>query len=240
MNPAIDIVRTPLHRLQLDMVARANADAFFDYTSVVPIRDLQTVTLIEQGLSGLKKKNGKSGSALQVLMPRLDVERPNPAGPITLGAVTCRCQELPSINYGASGSTISAEEMALKCLDLFHLWSPGFVATLRAGKDAASPNLDFDPRITYDVIFTFDLALRQTSKVNTPQISVADGNVTITSGTSDAEIYYTTDDSLPTKTPPNGTLYEGPFASPAAGTVIRAVGYKTDLSASNVTEHTIE
>lgn len=240
MNPAIDIVRTPLHRLQLDMVARANDDAFFDYIEAVPIRDMQTASRIEQGLSGVKNKNGKSGASLQVLMPRLDVERPNPAGPITLGAVTCRCQEIPAINYGSKGTGISAEEIALKCLDLFHLWSPGFIATLRAGKDAASPNLDFDPRLTYDVTFTFDLGLRQTSKVLTPLITADDTEVVISCGTAGAEIYYTIDESLPTKLPPNGTLYTGSFALPEVGTVIRAVGYKTDSSASNVTETTIE
>lgn len=238
MNPALEIVRTPLHRLQLHLAARLNDDPFFDYIPAVPIRDLQTLTLIEQGLNAVRKKNGKSGAGVHVLMPLLDVDKPNPAGPITVGRVTLRCQELPAINYGAAGTGISSEEMALKCLDLFHLWSPGFIPVLRGSKSAIVPNLEFSPRITHDVTFTFDLALAQTDKVLQPQIENAGGQVTLTCGTAGAEIYFTTDESLPTRTPPNGTLYGGPFATPAAGSILSVVAYKTDLSASNVAEVT--
>jgi len=240
MNPALEIINTPLHRLQQDCAARINANVFFHYVEAVAIRDLQTLAAIEQGLSGVKRKNGKSGAGVQVLMSLLDVDKPNPAGPITVGRITLRCQELPAINYGASGTRLSSEELALKCLDIFHHWSPGYLATLRAGRDAVNPNLDFSPRITHDVTFTFDLALAQTSKVLTPQISVSGGLVTITCATAAAEIYYTIDESLPTKAPPNGSLYTDPFTAPDAGVVVRAVGVKTDLSDSNASETTIE
>ncbi|MGJ8696168.1 MAG: LamG-like jellyroll fold domain-containing protein [Verrucomicrobiaceae bacterium] len=60
-------------------------------------------------------------------------------------------------------------------------------------------------------------------------------SVAITSSTTDAEIYYTTDGSEPSAT--NGTLYTAPI-SIATTTTLRAIGTKTDFLPTNIDTHT--
>jgi len=69
--------------------------------------------------------------------------------------------------------------------------------------------------------------------------------VTLSSGTSGASIYYTTDESFPRFASSIGgsgatgsTLYTAPF-SVSAGTIVRAAAYKTGTTASHVTQKTI-
>jgi hypothetical protein len=55
--------------------------------------------------------------------------------------------------------------------------------------------------------------------------------IAITSATTSASIYYTTDGSVPTNT--NGTLYAGPFTLPVvAATVLQAVAYDSTLASA--------
>ena len=69
----------------------------------------------------------------------------------------------------------------------------------------------------------YDSIVAGTFAVAEPVISVSDANeVTITSDTSFAHIYYTTDGSEPTAE--NGTLYEGQFTA-EVGTTVKAVAY---------------
>ena len=53
-----------------------------------------------------------------------------------------------------------------------------------------------------------------------PEITEADGLVTITCATAGAAVFYATDGKLPI--PRTGTLYTAPFATPASGTPLRA------------------
>ena len=88
------------------------------------------------------------------------------------------------------------------------------------------------PRTDYDSIVagTFDVA--------EPMISVSDDNqVTITSDTAFAHIYYTIDGSEPTAE--NGTLYEAPFTV-EAGTTVKAVAYVGMETYSEVVEYLVE
>lgn len=68
------------------------------------------------------------------------------------------------------------------------------------------------------------------NKVRSPVITVSSGKITITSETTGASIYYTTDGSLPSAT--NGTLYTAPFTV-ASGTNVIARAFKTGMIASN-------
>lgn len=237
----------PLKRLQLDIEGRLNASARLLYVPAFAVRELSVRSRIDQALSAITRKNGKGGVAVQVLMALLMVKKPNPQGPHTVGRITCRVQELPVINEGANGTQIPGEEVAMIVLEELHHWSPGYIAVLRGEGAAVEPSLEFAPKLTWDVTLEFDLKLRQDAKVNTPIITVADGLVTITSANATA-IYYTTWTEsmpglplLPANAPaPVGDLYTEPFPAPAAGTLIRAVGYAEDTSASNVAETTIE
>ena len=221
---------TPLTLLQNDMAALAGASELFTYTPIMALRELATASEISAALACMTAKNGQTGTQLIVLMATLGVKEPNARGPIGVGRITLRCLEAPKTK--TSGSP-TAEELALNCLNLFHLWLPGYVSCVRAAKDAVQPSIELAPKLAYDVTFEFDLALDQTARVAVPQIAVA-SNITITCGTAGASVYYTTDTSLPTAT--NGTPYSAPFTTPASGTVVRVAAYKTSLSPSNIAQ----
>jgi hypothetical protein len=220
-----------LAMVQADMAARANADGFFVYTPVIALRELSVATEIESALACTTAKNGKSGTSLMVLMAQLSVETPNAPGPVTRGRITVRALENPKLN----NSGITAEEIALKCLDLFHVWLPGYLGgCLVAEKNAVQPSLAFAPRLAYDITFSFPLALAQTQRPVAPRLSYATGLMTMTCATAGAEIRYTTDGDLPV---PDSALYAAPVAVDA-GTRVRACAYKTDMAGSSVEELT--
>jgi hypothetical protein len=224
-----------LKRLQLDLLARAEQDSRYEFISCYAVRDLSVRTKIDDALKGTLKKNGKAGLAMSVQMATLTVKKPNPNETLAVGRIRLRHQENVLINASETiGTLIPVEEAALISQDLFHHWSPGYISTLNVAPDAITPSLDFAPLLTYDLVLEFSLSLDRTVKVLTPRISQGGGNITITCGTNDADIYYTSDESLPT--PSNGTLYAAAFAAPAAGTVLRACAYYDDLTASNVTQ----
>lgn len=69
-------------------------------------------------------------------------------------------------------------------------------------------------------------------RVETPRITVVDGKVTITCGTLDADIYYTTDGSRPSSA---ANLYKGGFATTAD--VIKAIATREGYMPSGVSEY---
>lgn len=230
---------SPLEKLQRYVAARADAAPELQYIKVAVIRDLTIPTMIQQGISTFAKKNDKSGAVLSVFQPLLMVPHPNASGPITVGRITLRAQENPKFN----NTGMTAEEIAIFALSFFQGWSPAFLGALRPSKDAVKPSLDYDPLVTYDATLEFDLGLEQTAKAAAPTIGLG-ANVTLASSLAGAAIYYTLDGTLPAPAngdvAANGTLYTVPFASPASGTLITAVAYKSGTHwGSNVTEETI-
>jgi hypothetical protein len=229
-------VSDPLSTLQTDVYERLNAWSFFQYTTVEKIRELTVASDIAAAMSCLKKRNDKAGTVLLVYMATVQAEKQNTTGPISRGFIMVRCMELPKTKTAGSPT---AEALALEVVNVLHHFDPGYLGgPLVAAKDALEPSLEFAPRIAYDAMFSFPLPLGQTVKPTTPQIANAGGNITMTvTSPADAEIRYTTDGTYPTEAA--GTLYEAAFATPAAGTRIRAVAYKAAYQPSNCNEITI-
>jgi hypothetical protein len=229
-------VSDPLSNLQTDVYERLNAWSFYQYTTVEKIREMTVASDIAQAMSCIKARNGKSGTVLLVYMASVQAEKQNTTGPISRGFILVRCMELPKTKTAGSPT---AEALALEAVNVLHHFDPGYLGgPLVAAKDAMEPSLEFAPKIAYDVLFSFPLPLGQTVKPTTPQIANAGGNITITVvNPADVAIRYTLDGSYPSEAA--GTLYAGAFATPAAGTRIRAVAYKADYQPSNCNEITI-
>lgn len=227
-----------LEQLQLDVAGYLAADEYFSDVPVFALRprenaDLTEIqTRIDAALACSTLKNGRGGAAVTVLMPLVDVAAPNVAGPQLVARLTVRVQELPALNMSGDGTGKSAENIALVALSLLHQFSNGF-NTLLAAREALTPSLEFEPRITYDVNFEMRVSRGQIERVSPVTISFAGGQVSLLSNTSGASIYYTLDGSFPG---PDKTLYSAPFAAPASGTLVRTAAYKTGLAGSNVSE----
>lgn len=91
------------------------------------------------------------------------------------------------------------------------------------GSNSAAVNLSIDKSNEWTRQWTFVSANDPTAKK--PVITNASGTITITSNTSGAKIYYTTDGSDPSIS--NGTLYSSSFSLGNSTTVIKAIAYKS-------------
>ena len=227
----------PLKRLQTFVAAYLRMHTYFDDIEIVAVRDKDTQGIIDAALAGTKKRNGKAGLAISVLMPVADAGQPV-EGPRLEGRVIVRVQEIEEINNGTFGVGIAAEDVAMTVLQYLNRQHfGGELDTLLPDAEAVTPSREIEPRLTYDVRFKAPLQLLKLTRVAPVTITNAAGNITLACATSGASIYYSLDESMPDST--TGTLYSAPFATPAAGTVIFAAAYKTGLAGSRVNDLTI-
>jgi len=228
---------SPLERQLLDLQARLEADPYFVDIPVFVLRPraqegaAQIQTRIDQALSGLTKKGGKTGAAVTLLMPTGDTDKPNVPGPQLRFVYTARVQEIIAVNFGPQGTQKSAEEIALAVLQLCHLCQLNGANVLFADPATLTPSLDADPKLTYDVRLAAQGGLPKPAKVALPIISVSAGTATVTCGTAGAAIYTTTDDSYPSPLNPAASLYTAPFV-PGPCTV-RATAFLAPLQQSD-------
>ena len=220
---------SPLERQLLDMQARLQADAYFVDIAVFILRPraeegaAAIQTKIDQALAGLTRTGGKTGAAVTLLMPMGDTDKPNVPGPQLRFTFTARVQEIIAINMGPQGTHKSAEEIARAVLQLFHLASLNGANVLTAASETLTPNLEADPKLTYDVRFTAQGGLGSPTKCARPSISPAGGSlpatVTLACVTSGAQLYWTNDGSYPAPQNPTAMRYTGPFALTSACTL---------------------
>lgn len=231
-----------IERLQLDLAARLEADAYFADIGVHLMRPraelgfVQIQESVDRLLGCVIKKAGKGGAAVMVLMPTLDSEATDSPAPMTEAGVIVRVQELPVHNMGPNGTRKSAEDIALNVVRVLHLFHRGQGNVVYAARELLTPSAEFAPKVTYDVRFAQKLALPAEAKVarvvlaSAAAVSPATGwTVTLTCATSGAAIKYSTDGSYPT------LAYSAPFNVPAAATV-RAVAGKVGLQQSDVSQ----
>ena len=235
---------SPLEQLQLDCAARLNADPFFANIEVVVMRPriegsfVEIQTRVDQVIGCERKKNGKGGAAVQILMPLADGRDPDAPGPRLDFSIVARVQEHPILNMGPTGTKYSCEEIALRALQLLHHFNPGFGAILVAAKDALTPSDRFPGKITIDVRVTQQTGIGGVPKATRPVITAAGLSFTLSSLTVDAALYYTTDGSYPGAGNAAAMLYSGPVTLAAAATV-RASAQADGLLPSDISQLTL-
>jgi len=234
-----------LQRFQLDLAARIESTSVFANIPVFILRPRTALTAaqiqdsINSALGALTTQNGKAGLCATVLMPLLHTEKQELPGPYLHLQCIIRVQENVMVNMGVNGTQIACEDAAIAVAQILHLWTPGGTAgILRVAPETITPNLTFEGRVTYDVLVESELDLACLAKTAQPFISVAAEQVSIECADETAAIYYTIDGSMPWTGngtyPGTATAYAGPFASPPAGTLIRAAAYNPELLGSDV------
>jgi hypothetical protein len=228
-----------LETLQADLHARLAADPFFSDVDVVLARPRAKVgfveiqTRVDSALAGLRKTNGKSGAALAVLMPDAAITDPDAPGPRMEITFTVRVQELPIINMGTGGTGKSAEELAMRVMQLGHQFNAGQGATLY-GKDINPlPATEGTTTLGLDVTFSLKSGAAAYAKAAAPLITstapTTTGVITFTVP-EDAICYYTVDGSYPTA---DSIEYEDPF-TPTDPCQIRAISLIEGKQQSNI------
>ena len=233
-----DLVNVPVNIMR----PRFNPDG--TQTTAVMIFDR-----INKALQGLITQNGKTGAAIMIELPEGDNPFPDVPGPDLRLIYKVQVFENPLINMGANGTLISAEDLMLFVLNLFHRrYFQDSGSTLISDKNAFRPMREFIEKgyVAYECPFLMRMGLQGRDKLPKPGISGDSASGVTFVGVGD--IYYTTDGSYPT--PTNGTLVvagniatEGgagietesgqqivsdPLFNFSSGTLVRAVAYDPD------------
>lgn len=242
-----------LNRTLLDLHARANADPFYDeislfvrrprYNADGTAKDDASFAVIDErinaALSCLVLKAGKGGAAVTFLMPFGNTTKPNLGGPQMEFVYGVTIQEHPILNFGPKGTLKSAEEIALYTAQLFHLCMLNGRNCLYVDGETLTPVDRKDGLVTYELRFKQQGNLREQQRVALPAVAPRGGavpqTVTLTCGTSEAEIWYTTDGSYPSSANAAATQYSAPIDLAEACT-LRVAAEKDGLMQSDVAQ----
>jgi len=213
-----------------------------DYLSAVPIflaRKKHMDSEVEQALNVVgATAPRKPGACVLVLMPSVDVPHPGVPGPPISALFTCRVLEQPEINLTSDGTNLSAEDISLFLVRSLAGWqlhgiSNGLVPG-DGGRNVIIPVTEVVQGIGYDVHMSVEMCQVVTERVAAPRIEVGGQFVIITSRTTDATIYYTTDGSFPGPGNVAAQTYTGPISF-TPGTTYRAGAVKSGMTGSDIT-----
>lgn len=226
----------PLQQDQEDILARLQADDYFGNVSVLLERRGNIENDIAIALSTLNEKNFAIGAVAVVLMPSLQPGEPDAPGPEYFVEQQVQVISQALMNAADAGGTgKTAEDLAQRVRQLLHRWESGLGTWSFTRMEPLPGN---DPgKVSYVVTFRRTAMDEGLAKCGLPLIDPDTGaapqEVTLTTGTAGAQIWYTLDGSLPTPTNPQARRYYAAFTVAAAAT-LRAVAYKPDHAASNV------
>ncbi|MDR3405119.1 MAG: FN3 associated domain-containing protein [Chthoniobacter sp.] len=214
-------------QFQDDVVYRLS-DAYFDDIVVIQERKGTAATDAAKAYQGEISKGGKFGAFLIVELPEmLPIE--NVRGQSKL-RITVQIRTIPKFNDLSTGTQKQSGELYVAVDQRLHLFTRGN-GVWRAGK--VVPYSDQAGTVGYDYPIEWDSGVPNAVWCATPKITVADGNVTLTSPDDGVAIYYTTDDSFPIATNSAATLYTIPFAV-VPGNYVCAAAYHADLLGSGI------
>lgn len=193
---------------------------------------------VYEALAGQVPVNGKTGLAVLVFTPEgKPASRANSGLVVDLELVV-RVVENKSINDDtALGTGISCEDMLLEVMLLLQMWTPLRGHPLTIDDFYKVPLKDQDHLWAWECVVKTEDAAKGRDKCSLPKFTEGDINLTITTATAEADIYYTLDGSLPT---PASTLYEGPIETPfSQPTTVRAMAWKDGHRPSDCAQVTL-
>jgi hypothetical protein len=227
-----------IESVQPDVYYKLLTEPWFQNIAVFQIRDKRLDSEVNRALAGLAGRNGKGGASLEVLMPALKSALPDTAGPVCTLEQKFLVKEQPTVNLGANGTGLSAEQIAVNIAQTFQLFflggaMQGFYPAPTFYEYAATP-----PDANYvclRVTLRATFALTALTRTVAPAASAAAETVTLTDQQpgGGSALYYTADGSFPGSGNPNAILYTTPFTV-ASGTTVRAAAYQGALQGSMV------
>jgi hypothetical protein len=227
-----------IESVQPDVYYKLLTEPWFQNIAIFKIRQKRLDTEVNRALAGLAGRNGKGGASIEVLMPALKSALPETAGPVCTLEQKFIVKEQPTVNQGANGTGLSAEQIAVNLAQTFQLFflggpmqgfytAPTFYEYIAAPQDV--------PYVALLVTLRATFALTALTRTLAPAASAAAETVTLADQQpgGGSALYYTTDGSFPGSGNPNAILYTSPFAV-ASGTLVRAAAYNGALQGSMV------
>jgi hypothetical protein len=197
----------------------------------------------------LSRRDGQSasGAGLLVEMPRLIVDRPNSQVNHVIGSVVVFEERNLNMTPG-TGTLKSAEQWAQLAVEFMRGWIIGQAGGLVVESNAIAPASDWmrDPAIGGGGIIALRGSVSQRAarpnytRCGQPLLSI-DNPLTVTltnpPATLDAEIYYTTDGSVPRAVPDDSGAVAQRYTRPfnvAVGTLVQWIALKSCLLPSHI------
>jgi hypothetical protein len=240
-----------IEQIQPDVLFKLLSEPLFANIAIFKIREKRLDSQVNQSLAGLGGTRADGGAVaggltIEVLMPTLSQPIADAPGPVCFVAQKFIIKEQPTINLGANGVGVTAEQCAQNIIQTFHLYAQGGATAglqtwyaadpcyryVDAGKNSDGRDNLF---LMVEVTMNAKLALPVLVTVQAPGATQSEGNVTLidTEEGGGSTIYYTTDGSFPgpanattAATPGTALVYTAPFAA-SAGAVIRAASWNT-------------
>lgn len=231
-------VPSELELLQRDIGRKLLTEDYFSDIPVFVVRDKTIESAVASAIMGTSFKQGKTGLAVQVMMPTADcvAEYEKVPGPFYIANYGVRVQEYPMVNMGNRGTQKSAEEVSLNILNMLHLFNFGrSLVDFRASPNALTPSLEFEPKLTYDVSFHAVYQLPKASSVRVPMPTAEISGLTLTLDCEDASarMYWTDQLNDYPSASDGGILYTAPLTV-AVGQYIRVAAYRDGYQSSDV------
>lgn len=199
-------------------------------------------TLAAEVLVYITERNGRSGCGIIVEKPEFRVDSPNLPGPQGDLILTCLILADRITNEGpTTGTNRPANQVGQRILELCHNWRIHPGGAFFANQNALTEAKDFAPLDAWRVSLRMKLPRAQNTQVAEPTITADGLEIALACATADAEIFYTTDESMPAHERggnPGSHRYTAPFTV-ESGDVVNVCAYKTDLIQSNVITTTV-
>lgn len=236
-------VASQIESVQPDVYYKLLSEAWFASVAIFKIREKRLDTEVGKALGGLQARNGKSGASIEVLMPTLKGALADSAGPVCTLEQRFLVKEQPTINQGANGTGLSAEQIAVQIAQTFQLFflggglqgfyaAPTFYRYLEPSSNA--------PFVALEVTLHATFQLTALARTLTPAVSVTGETVTLIDQQpgGGSALFYTTDGSFPGGGNAAALPYTAPFAV-AGGTLVRTAAYNGALPGSMIDNFTV-
>jgi len=211
-------------RDQDDFYGRLSADPFFADIPVLLQKKGDITSDTEIAMNTLNAKTGKRGAVVIVLQPELVMAEPDAPGPEYFIIMAVQVFVTRADNDDPNtGTGKSAELICKRIRVLMHHYGPGDGTVYSFQRRSPLP-VD-EGNVSYSVTFQRRAVDQDWQpRCGLPLIdAVPDGGnsqVTLTTATAGAAIYYTTDGSYPSSTNTAATLYAGPFVVNAGNSTL--------------------
>jgi len=226
-----------LENLQLDVTERLRSVAWFADVTVLMQTKGDVEAEVAEALGTLHEKSGKYGLVAVVILPSAESAEANIPGPRLELKVKVQVIEAVLMNRGAEGTGKTASQGALRVLNALHHFVAHDRGVMVADRSPVVPVPTEDHLQSYAAQLTLQAGLCGTGKVNTPEF-VQGAQISITTTTPGAEIYYTTDGSYPSPENVAASKYANPLTPD--NMKIRAAAYLDGLMPSDVQVAVVE
>lgn len=192
---------------------------------------------INLALAGMISDTPRKGIAILVPVPGFEVSRRESPAPYGEIVITAQVLEQVAINEGPDGTGMSCEAVAIEILRAGHqyLLRPNMMLFAKELRQ-----LEVDPDQGWKADFALEVEFRVMGGFDAlpqcpiPNIKIEEEQVVISCADPDAVCLVTLDGSLPCAANASAVAYDGAFAVPPSGTLIRACATKPGLEDSGV------